>query len=368
MLTNIRRLLRYAGQRAVGLVLALVVAIFLTILIANAGGYMDNIRRAEIRFYIGQAVMMDPANRMLPPDQLNKLISDLVDQEIRRLGLDTPFVERAVKYLGRAMSLQLGFADLMLSDAGSRQVRLIIVERLPSTLLLFGTAQLVLFFVSLFVALFLSRRYGSFADRFTVALAPTSAAPGWFYGIFLILIFAFALPRLGLPGFPDGRMVASPAPEEMWRYALSVLRHMVLPITAIVLGSLFGAIYSWRTFFLIYSTEDYVELARAKGLRSRTLERRYIMRPTLPPIITSLLLLVIAMWMGQIVLEHVFNWPGIGQIYFRATQLADTPVIVGVIVVYGYLLALTVFMLDFIYAALDPRVRVGAGAQQMRGR
>jgi len=68
--------------------------------------------------------------------------------------------------------------------------------------------------------------------------------------------------------------------------------------------------------------------------------------------------------MGQIVLEYVFNWPGIGQIFYRATQVSDTPVIVGVIVIYGYLLAATVFVLDFIYAILDPRVRVeAAGAR-----
>ena len=72
--------------------------------------------------------------------------------------------------------------------------------------------------------------------------------------------------------------------------------------------------------------------------------------------------IAITMWMGQIVLETVFKWPGLGRVFFQATQLSDTPVIIGVIVIFGYLLAITVFVLDFIYAILDPRVRIGAGA------
>ena len=108
--------------------------------------------------------------------------------------------------------------------------------------------------------------------------------------------------------------------------------------------------------------EDHVELARAKGLSSRAVERRYILRPTLPPIVTGFLLILISMWMGQIILETVFNWPGIGQVYYLAIQMNETAVIVGVIVIYGYLLAITLFALDFVYAILDPRVRVGVAS------
>ena len=87
---------------------------------------------------------------------------------------------------------------------------------------------------------------------------------------------------------------------------------------------------------------------------------RYVLRPTMPPILTSFLLVLITMWMGQIVLETVFQWPGLGRTFYLAIGLNDTPVIIGITVIYGYLLAATVFVLDFIYAVLDPRVRVGA--------
>ena len=137
------------------------------------------------------------------------------------------------------------------------------------------------------------------------------------------------------------------------------MKHMALPVIAVMISAVFITIYNWRTFFLIYSSEDYVQMAKAKGLTDRMIERRYVLRPTLPNIITSFALLLITLWSGAIILETVFNWPGIGQLYFRAIGIYDTPVILANTVVYAYLLAITVFLLDFIYALVDPRVRVG---------
>jgi peptide/nickel transport system permease protein len=354
----INRLGKFTLIRAVLLFLAIIVAVYLTVIIANLGGQLDDIRKAQIRFDIGQAAFGDPNLKGLPPEVVAEMLNEMAEREFLRLGMDRPFFPmRSFEYLWRALSLQLGRAERLSSDAGSRQVRNILMERIPVTLALFGSANLVLFILALFIALFLSRRYGGFLDRLIIALAPSSAAPGWFYGLFLILIFGAVLRVL-----PWGGLVDAPIPDTSLGYALSVLRHMILPVTAVVLGALFANIYTWRTFFLIYSSEDYVELARAKGLSSRTIDMRYVLRPVLPPILTSFLLVLITMWMGQIVLETVFHWPGLGSVFYQATQMNDTPVILGVIVIYGYLLAATVFVLDFVYAIIDPRVRVGGGA------
>lgn len=102
-------------------------------------------------------------------------------------------------------------------------------------------------------------------------------------------------------------------------------------------------------------------MAKAKGLTAKDIERRYVLRPTLPTIITQFALLLITLWTGAIILETVFNWPGLGRALYRAIGLYDTPVIVGSTVIYAYLLAITVFLLDFIYALVDPRVKVGGG-------
>ncbi len=103
-------------------------------------------------------------------------------------------------------------------------------------------------------------------------------------------------------------------------------------------------------------------MAKAKGLSDRTIERRYVLRPTLPTIITSFALTLITLWTGAIVLETVFAWPGIGRLTQQAINLFDTPVIVSTVVIYAYLLALTVFLLDIIYSLVDPpRVKLGGG-------
>ena len=353
-LDTLSRLAKYTLLRAAALLLTVVVGVYLTVLIANMGGHVDNIRIAQAREAAGARVLSDPELQALPTSDLRRLMEQQVQLEIQRLGLDQPFIWRSFTYLTDALSLNLGRAEQLTSDSGSRQVRLILLERLPATLLLFATTFFLLFFVAIFLALFLSRRYGSFLDKTIIALAPTSAAPSWFYGIFLILIFASVLRVL-----PFGGMVDAPPPERALAYALSVLRHMVLPVTALAIGSIFLSIYSWRTFFLIYSSEDYVEMAKAKGLPSGVIERRYILRPTLPTIITNLSLGIISLWSGSIILETVFTWPGLGRLLFQAIGQFDIPVIMASVVIYAYLLVLTVFLLDIIYALVDPRVKIG---------
>jgi peptide/nickel transport system permease protein len=350
VLRDLRRLSLFAFKRLLALFVTVVIGVYLTIFIANLGGQVDELRLAQIRATISEQVRGDPGFMDLAPAERNTLVERQIQLEVERLRLDQPFIVRSVDYLQRAILLDLGRAEQMHSDAGARDVYAIIVERLPATLLLFGTANVLVFFVSVFVALSLSRRYGSPLDRAVIALAPSSAAPGWFYGIFLILLFAFVVPIL-----PSGGMVRVPPPDSNLEYALSVLRHMTLPVIAMFVASIFISIYSWRTFFLIHSSEDYVEMARAKGLPPRMIERRYILRPTLSPIITSFALMLIGLWSGAIILEQVFNWPGLGTLLFQAIGHRDTPVIIGSVVIFAYQLALTVFLLDFLYALIDPR-------------
>ncbi len=348
----------HLSRRVVVLLLTVLAGVYLTILIANMGGRVDDLRLMQIRGEIAESVREDAAFREMASSERNALIEQRVALEVERLGLDRPFIVRSFGYLQRAMLLDLGRAEQMHSDSGSRSVRAIITERLPATLLLFGTANLLLFAISVWLALRLSRRYGSLLDRSVVGLAPTSAAPAWFYGMFLILLFAFIAPVL-----PPGGMVATPPPEGRLAWLGSLLQHMALPLMAILLSQLFVSIYAWRTYFLIHAGEDYVEMARAKGLPERLIERRYILRPALPPILTSLLLMLISLWSGSIILEQVFNWPGLGTLLFAAIGMNDTPVVIGSVVIFAYLLAATVLLLDLAYAALDPRVRIGGAAR-----
>lgn len=353
-LNTLTRLGRYTVVRVVTLFITIVIAIYLTILIANMGGYVDEIRRGEIREKVQQLVLVDQTIRQLPAEERTARMNEMIRLEEKRLGLDKPFAVRSLNFLVNALTLNLGRSLQITSATGSRQVRLILLDRLPSTLVLFGTVGFILFFAEIFIALSLSRKYGSFWDKFFVAMSPTSSAPGWFYGIFLILIFAALLGWL-----PYGGMVDAPPPQNKFEYLLSLLYHMILPTMAITLSGIFVSVYNWRTFFLIYSSEDYVDVAKAKGLGARDIERRYILRPTLPNIITGFAFFLIYSWSGAPIFETIFNWPGLGKVLFQAVAAYDTPVILGSTVITSYLLAITVFLLDFLYAMVDPRVKIG---------
>ncbi len=348
------RVSRYVTVRVLTLFVTVVIGVYLTIVIANMGGFVDTIMKNEIRDRVTQAIINSPSAQQMDPSVRAQLIQERIASEEERLGLNVPIAVRNARFLTNALTLQLGRAINMTSDSGSKQVRLILLERLPPTLLLMGISQLFLFFSSILLALNLSRRYGNFWDRLVVALSPTSAVPPWFYGIFLILIFASLLKVL-----PFGGMVDSPPPSNPIDYSLSLLKHLILPALSLVLSSFFLSIYNYRTFFLIYSSEDYVDMAKAKGLPSRDVERRYILRPTLPNIITNFALLIITLWTGATITETVFLWPGLGRTLFQAIGLYDIPIIVGSTIIYAYLLALTVFLLDLIYALVDPRVKIG---------
>ncbi len=180
--------------------------------------------------------------------------------------------------------------------------------------------------------------------------------PSWFYGIFFILFFAATLKILPFSG-----MIDAPPPRTTGGYILSVLKHLILPVMSLTISASFASIYTWRTFFMIFSSEDYVDMAKAKGLPHKLIKRRYILRPTLPTIITSFSLMMISMWMGAMLTETIFRWPGLGSVILAAVGFYDTAVIVGTTIIYGYLLAITVFLLDFVYALVDPRVKIGQG-------
>jgi len=180
----------YMTRRIIALFVTVIIAVYITILVANMGGYVDEIIKSEIRLQVTQAIRENPYYRNLPKREVDKLINMTYFNELKKRGLDKPFLIRSFMYLTKAITLELGRAMFLTSDSGSAQVKLIILERLPQTVLLFTTATVVNFFIHLYFGLILSRKYGSFWDKLVVYLAPTSAIPGWFYGIILIVIFA----------------------------------------------------------------------------------------------------------------------------------------------------------------------------------
>jgi hypothetical protein len=140
---------------------------------------------------------------------------------------------------------------------------------------------------------------------------------------------------------------------------------MILPVSALVLSLLFQLIYVWRTFFIIYSEEDYVDLARAKGLDTWLLEKQYILRPALPYIMTSFAASLIVFWQLTIALEKVFEWPDRLTLYRSAAkllgesmQVGDLMIVIQIVVTFSILLGTLVFILDLAYVIVDPRIHL----------
>lgn len=355
---TLARSVRYLAIRVLVVFLTILVGVYAAIWVTNLGGYADSALKEELRMIVLEMLNKSKTYHTLTSDEKNELIGQMEEEIYRANDLDQPFAKRSFRYFRDAFTLTLGEARMMTDRSGSAVVLDVLMDKLPMTLLLFGTANLLTFFGGLFIALALSRRFGGPLDRAVTMAIPALSAPPWFHGLFLIVIFASLLRLL-----PFGGVMSPPLPETTFGYVLGMLKHMILPVSAIVLGTLPAAVYANRALFMIHASEDYVELAKAKGVRAGRLQRRYILRPVLPPIITNFAFIAIVAWQGIVITERVFNWPGLGSLLIRAIELRDVSVIMGVVTMLAYLLGLSVLLLDVLYVVVDPRVSLGAGGR-----
>jgi len=304
------------------------------------------------------------ANGNPDPAQVEALTEKLRDE----MGLNLPYLPRYLLWTVKALTFDWGkfgerqsssWSNLGRTTAGARDI---ILSYLPNTLLLVAVSYLLVFLLGMPLSLYLARNYGKRADRIFAILAPISSVPSWVIGVLLITLFAFQLHW-----FPFGGMYGSQSPRNLIDYLAVVPKHLVLPVSAIVLSLLFQVVYAWRTFFIIYSEEDYVELAQAKGLASSILEKRYILKPALPYIITSFATTLIGFWQLSMALEAVFSWPGLGWLYVKealpnfwgeSMEPGELIIAIGIVVIFAYLLGILAFVLDLVYVIIDPRIRL----------
>lgn len=361
LLKALKRLSQYLVVRIFTVFIAVGIGLYITLMVLNLGGYVDEIQKGQITEMIG-GMAFAGAFDDIPPDERVEYIEELRWQIEESMGLHQPLAIRTARWWFNGVTLQWGNAERFSSmDQGSRLVRDVIMGRVPFTLLLVGGANFIMFFISLFIAMRLSKAPGRFWDRLLSSLTPISSIPSWIHGVILLAIFALQLRILPFKGMFDGA-----PPDDPVQYALQIMEHMILPVTAVVLSVFFQGVYTWRTFFLIHEGEDYVDLAKAKGLPDRIIRNRYILRPTLPSIITSFTMMVLTFWEGAIALELLFNWTGLGALFMSAIWRADRPVVVGIVVMFAYLMGLSVLFLDIIYALVDPRVRIGRNGGSIR--
>jgi peptide/nickel transport system permease protein len=342
--------------------ISVILGVFFSIVATNYGGYIDDIFREGVEYGIFD---LSHSLRDVPREEKLKIIEQARWEMEETAGLHQPFLARCLRWLGYGLTLNWGDAGRTRVGAwvlGTQEnIPSLILDRLPYTLLLAGSANLLIFFPTIALALTLSRKHSSLLDKLLILISPISSIPNWIHGVLLILIFA-----VGLRLLPFGGVFGDQPQDTLVGYIPVVLKHMILPTAAIFLSTFFQNVYTWRSFFLLHAGEDHVELAKAKGLPPRMLERRHILRPALPNVLTSFALMLISFWQGVIILEVFFDWPGIGKFFVESILGLNRPVVVGLVVTYAYLLAITVFLLDVVYAIVDPRVSADGGNQNKR--
>lgn len=345
--------------KALMLVFVLVGVLFFLAIIMGATGLSDKVLKAilmeAVRGYKQQLIQQN-----VPLERVEVAVAEFNKTLAAQLGLDQPWYFRIPQTIQRILMLDLGESRTVQSSWGSKKISDIIIDRLPNTIILTTSGILVSALVGIWIGLYIGSRVGSKVDRVVSIMSAISyAIPLWFMGIVLILALAYT-PRIlwNVYIFPAGGMVSIPPPKEPLAYFLDVLWHLSLPLLASFIAFFGSWAYGVRNIVLNISQEDFVNFARAKGLAEEIVRRRYILRPSLPPILTSLILGLAGSISGYIITERVFNWPGLGTLFYQAVVSMDEPLVFALVYIFTLVYIVARFILEILYIIVDPRIRL----------
>nr|WP_236760553.1 ABC transporter permease [Agrobacterium tumefaciens] len=268
-------------------------------------------------------------------------------------GLNGSVLARFWLYASSVLRLDLGW-----SLAFDRPVLGLILERLPNTLLLMGSATTLAFILGTALGIVAGARPGGLADRVlsTLSLA-LYATPGFWLGLVLAIVFAVQLKWL-----PTSGVETIASGKQGFARALDIGRHLVLPVAS--LGLIYLALFLrvTRTAMAAVWPLDFVLFARSKGLSKRRIVLRHVARNAALPLVTVLGLQAATMLGGSVVIESVFAIPGFGRLAQEAVSGRDTPLLMGIILTSAVFVILVNLAVDILYAVLDPRI--GSGERQ----
>ena len=294
-----------------------------------------------ILFAVIQAAPGGPEGALL---ESGRFVDPQVIEAYReRLGLDQPVYVQYVRWLGAAVS-----GDLGISFSSTRPVAEMILERLPATLELMASAFLLAAVVALGLGVFSAVRQYSVFDYFGTGLSFVGIAmPVFWFALILQLVFSVKLGWLPVAGT-----------ETVGATSLGDhLMHLVLP--AVVLS--FRYIAGWsrylRSSLLGVLRADYVRTARAKGLPETAVVGIHAMRNALIPLVSIMALNLAALFSGAVITETVFAWPGIGRMFVQAMFARDYPLLMGILMMGSVMVVVFNLVADILYGILDPRIR-----------
>lgn len=325
---------------------------------------------ATIPLMVGVAVVVFVIMRIIPGDPVDIIIGQggaATQQELdllrREFHLDRPLHEQLFLFLGN-----LSRGDLGVSFVKRRPVTNILVEALPATIELAVASLLLSIAVGIPLGIYAAVRQSSFVDRVSMAgvFLGISMPPFWL-GIVAILLLSVRLGWFPTSGRVSYGVLLEPVTgfylldsllTRNWTAMWDVLRHLFLPAFTLSVGIMAVVARIMRSSMIEVLRENYVTTARAKGLHERTVVMRHALRNALIPTITVVGLQMGVLLGGNMIVETVFGWPGMGRLVVDAIFSRDYPVIQGGVILYTFTFVIINLMVDILYTYLNPRIQL----------
>ncbi|WP_299292239.1 ABC transporter permease [Nitrosopumilus sp.] len=346
---------RYVATRLATMFGVLMITLLITI--ALVGSNMDTILKQGVVFQVRAEITENPgiAESFSSVEEFEMFVQSQIDQRVKSLGLDEPWYspQRIGITMYKILLLDFGHATFLTSDSGSSDVKEIIFEKLPRTILLFTTATIIISIIGIFLGALAGSKVGSVVDRITSSFAIISSSfPVWWIGMLMIFVFSFMYQIFPARATPD-------IPSSEPGYFLALLYHMALPLITIVMIGFGSWAYLVRNFMVGIMQEDFILAKKTIGIKQKKIVYTHALKNAAPPIVTILALSLSGSLGGAIITEAVFDWPGMGRLYFEAITVMDLPVIIGATYILTVFFLISIFVADLLYGYFDPRVRTG---------
>ncbi len=230
----------------------------------------------------------------------------------------------------------------------------VIWQRLPNTLLLMGTSEVIILLIALVMGVYSAlRQYSALDNIMTTISFIAFSIPVFFVGLGSMFIFAVLFKRWGLPYLPTVGMFDPTVGKTPAQVAL----HMVLPLFTVSFGFVAGYSRFVRSTMLEVIGQDYIRTARAKGLPRRDVVFVHALKNASLPLVTIVGLDLPGLLIGALVTERIFAWPGMGRLFLDHVGRADTPVVMGILMMIAVAVVVFQLLTDMVYGWLDPRIR-----------
>ena len=259
-------------------------------------------------------------------------------------GLDRPIPVQYLTWLAQFVTGDWGY-----SFSSHQPVLALIGERLPNTIYLMGTVFLTVLLLAIPVGVLAAvKQYSWFDHLVTGATFVFLSTPTFWLGLLLIIVFGLQLRLL-----PLGGIDTTGQPFDL----VDRLRHLVLPAATITLVQLGSHVRYLRAAMLETIGQDYMRTARGKGIGERSIVLRHGLKNAAIPFVTVVALDVPELFVGALVTEQIFGWPGMGRLFWDAATRSDYPILMGVVTVASAIVIVANLMADVVYGYLDPRIR-----------